>query len=39
MELSSTPTEFHLRESLQALEGKKILFERSADNRIKRDCM
>jgi len=39
MELSSTPTEFHLRESLQALEGEKLVFERSADNRIKRDCM
>lgn len=39
MELSSTPTEFHLRESLQALEGEKLVFERSADNRIKRDWM
>jgi hypothetical protein len=39
MELSSTAEEFHLKESLQALEGDKITFERSADNRIRRDCM
>lgn len=37
MELSSTAEEFHLKESLQALEGNKVIFERSADNRIRRD--
>jgi uncharacterized protein len=39
MELTSSPEEFHLKESLQALEGERVVFERSAENRIKRDCM
>ena len=39
MELTSSAEEFHLKESLQASEGEKVVFERSAENRIKRDCM
>jgi len=39
MELTSTPEEFRIRESIRAMEGDKIVFERSWDNRIKRDLM
>jgi predicted acyl esterase len=39
MELTSTPDAFRLRESISALEGDKVAFERSADNTIKRDLM
>jgi uncharacterized protein len=39
MELTSTPDAFRIRESISALEGDKVAFERSADNTIKRDLM
>jgi len=39
LELTSTPSEFHLKESVTALDGGKVVFEKSWDNRIKRDLM
>jgi hypothetical protein len=38
-ELTSTADQFRLRESIEALEGGKSIFERSWDNTIARDCM
>ncbi len=38
-ELTSTADQFRLRESIEALEGGKTIFERSWDNTIARDCM
>jgi hypothetical protein len=38
-ELTSTADQFHLRESIKAIEGGKIVFERNWDNTIPRDCM
>src|SRR5580698_7864169 len=37
LELTSTPTEFHIKESITALEAQKVVFEKAWDNRIKRD--
>jgi putative CocE/NonD family hydrolase len=37
LELTSTPEDFHIRESVHALEGDKVIFERSWQNTIKRD--
>ena len=39
LELTSTATEFRIRESILALEEERIVFERSWDNTIKRDLM
>ena len=39
LELTSTPEEFRMKESIHALEGEKTMFERSWDNRIKRDLI
>jgi hypothetical protein len=39
LELSSTAEEFRIRESIRALEGDKVVFERSWDNPIKRDLL
>jgi predicted acyl esterase len=38
-ELTSTAEEFHLKESIRALEGDKIVFERAWDNTIPRDYL
>lgn len=39
LELSSTTEEFRIKESIRALEGDKVVFERHWDNRIKRDLL
>lgn len=39
LELTSTPTEFHIKESITALEAQKVVFEKAWDNRIKRDLV
>jgi putative CocE/NonD family hydrolase len=39
LELTSTAEHFRIRESIHALEGDKVVFERDWDNRIKRDLM
>ena len=39
LELTSTPTEFRMQESIHALEGEKVVFERRWDNRVKRDLV
>jgi putative CocE/NonD family hydrolase len=39
LELSSTAEEFRIKESIQALEGDKMVFERHWDNRIRRDLL
>jgi uncharacterized protein len=39
LELSSTAEEFRIRESIHALEGDKIVFERRWDNKIRRDLL
>jgi hypothetical protein len=39
LELSSTAEEFRIKESIHALEGDRTVFERSWDNKIKRDLM
>jgi hypothetical protein len=39
LELTSTPEEFRIKESIHALEGETTVFERSWDNRIKRDLI
>jgi putative CocE/NonD family hydrolase len=39
LELTSTPEEFRIRESIHALEDDKVVFERSWDHRIARDLM
>jgi putative CocE/NonD family hydrolase len=39
LELTSTAEEFRIKESIHAVEGEKTLFERSWDNRIKRDLI
>ncbi len=39
LELRSTADEFHIQESIHALEGERVIYERSWDNRIKRDLM
>jgi uncharacterized protein len=39
LELTSTPEEFRIKESIHALEGEATVFERSWDNRIKRDLI
>jgi len=39
LELTSTPDEFHLRETIRAKEGDKIVYERAWDNAIKRDLV
>ncbi len=39
LELTSTPEEFRIRESIHALEVDKVIFERSWDHRIARDLM
>ena len=39
LELTSTPEEFRMQESIHALEGEATVFERSWDNRIKRDLI
>jgi uncharacterized protein len=39
LELTSTPEEFRMKESIHALEGETTVFERSWDNRIKRDLV
>ena len=38
-ELGSTAEEFHLRESIKAIEADKIVFERAWDNKIPRDFL
>lgn len=39
LELSSTPEEFRLKESMTAWEGENIVFEKDWDHKIKRDLM
>lgn len=39
VELTSTETEFHLKESMTALEGEKVVFEKAWDHHIKRDLV
>jgi hypothetical protein len=39
LELTSTEAEFRMRESIHALEGDKIVFERRWDHAIKRDLI
>jgi hypothetical protein len=39
LELTSTAEEFRMKESISALEGDAVVFERRWDNRIKRDLM
>lgn len=39
LELTSTAQEFRMQESLQALEGSKVVFEKRWDNKIKRDLL
>ena len=39
LELTSTAEEFRIKESIHAVEGEKTVFERSWDNRIKRDLI
>ena len=39
LELTSTAEEFRMKESISALEGDAVVFERHWDNRIKRDLM
>jgi putative CocE/NonD family hydrolase len=39
LELSSTAEEFRIKESIQALEGDKVVFERRWDNRVRRDLL
>jgi uncharacterized protein len=39
LELTSTAEEFRMKESIHALEGDKVVFERHWDNRIKRDLL
>jgi putative CocE/NonD family hydrolase len=39
LELSSTAEEFRIKESIHALEGDKVVFERQWDNRIRRDLL
>jgi putative CocE/NonD family hydrolase len=39
LELTSTADEFRMKESIHALEGDKVVFERQWDNRIKRDLL
>lgn len=39
LELTSTAEEFRMQESISALEGDAVVFERHWDNRIKRDLM
>lgn len=39
LELTSTAEEFRIRESIHALEGAKVVFERSWDHHIKRDLI
>jgi hypothetical protein len=38
-ELTSTAEEFHLKEGIKAIEGEKVVFERSWDQRILRELM
>jgi len=39
LELTSTAEEFRIKESIRAMQGDEVVFERSWDNRIKRDLM
>jgi hypothetical protein len=39
VELRSTPTHFHVKESIHAWEGSKIIYEKAWDNRVRRDLM
>jgi hypothetical protein len=39
VELRSTSTHFHVKESIHAFEGDKIIYEKTWDNRVKRDLM
>ena len=39
IEMSSTVTEFHVKESVHAIEGDKVVFDRKWENTIKRDLM
>jgi len=39
LELTSTEEEFRMQESVQALEGDKVVFEKHWDNKIKRDLL
>jgi uncharacterized protein len=39
VELTSSTTEFNIKESIRALEGDKVVYERTWDNAIKRDLM
>jgi hypothetical protein len=39
LEIGSTETEFHLKESITAFENEKVVFEKAWDNHIKRDLM
>jgi putative CocE/NonD family hydrolase len=39
LELSSTAEEFRIKESIHALEGDKVVFERQWDNRVRRDLL
>jgi uncharacterized protein len=39
LDLTSTPEEFRIQESIHALEGDTVVFERRWDNRIKRDFL
>jgi putative CocE/NonD family hydrolase len=39
LELTSTAEEFRMQESIQALEGDKVVFEKHWDNKIKRDLL
>ncbi len=39
LEISSTESDFHLKESITAFENEKVVFEKAWDNYIKRDLM
>jgi uncharacterized protein len=39
LELTSTAEHFRMQESIQALEGEKVVFERHWDNKIERDLL
>jgi hypothetical protein len=39
LELTSTAEEFRIQESIHALEGESVVFERGWDHRIKRDLL
>lgn len=39
LELTSSEEEFRIKESIRALEGERVVFERAWDNRIRRDLM